>query len=79
MELGKQIFVQEIDKPIIFCRPDGTLCQNAIVQNIYEDTGEVIFMELLGISTVVKGRLRIRGKEPYKRLFVQRVYPTIDE
>lgn len=63
---------------ILYFRPNGERAENTIVESINKNDNEVIFMELLGISTPIKGGLRIKGKETYKRLFVQRVYPFLE-
>lgn len=62
---------------IVYLRPDNTVAENAIYRRTNKATGEVIFCELLDLSTCVKGGLRVNGKEPYKRIFVQRVYPSM--
>ena len=62
---------------IVYLRPNGDIATNAVFQRVNEATGELMFMELMGFTNEVKGGLSVDGKEVYKRLFVQRVYPHI--
>lgn len=63
---------------LVYLRPNGELATNAIVQRVNE-YGEVMFLEILAVSNIIKGGLKLKGKDPYKRVFVQRVYPNIKE
>lgn len=65
---------------IVFLRQNGEVATNAIKQGPpNKETGEIPFMEILDIGRekVVGGKLLIKGKEVYQRIFVQRVYPHI--
>ena len=63
---------------IIFLRADGTRAQNTILQRTISDTGEVMFCELTGYTNEnVRGKLKVNGRETFKLLFVQRVFPCI--
>lgn len=69
----------EDGQEIIFRHEDGTIAKNPVAEvGVDEDTGEVIFMELHASSLSVKGGTRINGRQTFKRLLVQRVYPTIN-
>lgn len=63
---------------VVYFRPDGTRATNAIVNRESED-GEMIFMEIIGYSGDggVKPKLLLNGKEPYKRIYIQRVFPYV--
>lgn len=66
-------------KNIKFIRADNSFSGNAIFQNYDKNTGEMIFYELIGGSMEnPKPKLLLHGKEPYKRLFIQRVFPVIE-
>jgi hypothetical protein len=64
---------------IVFRHADGTIAINPVAETgVDEETGEVIFMELHASSLSVKGGTMINGRQTFKRLLIQRVYPTIN-
>lgn len=68
----------KLSADVTFVRADGTPAENAIYSNEIED-GEIVFFELLGQSGITTPYVKINGKQTYRRLFIQRVYPQIDE
>lgn len=66
-------------KDVVFFRADGKKAENVVLKGgIDETTEESIFYELIGFSGEV-GKMLIDGKETYKRLFIQRVYPYLQK
>ena len=64
-------------RDVVFFRADGKKSQNIVLKGgLDENTGETMFYELLGFSGEI-GKMLIDGKETYKRLFIQRVYPYL--
>lgn len=67
-----------MNKKVKFIRSDNSFAKNVVVKNYDKNTGEMIFYEIIGGSMEKpKPKLLLNGKEPYKRLFIQRVFPII--
>ena len=66
---------------IKFVHADGTLATNAVASvGVDEETGEVIFYELLGQTGIGDiPYLSVNGKNVYRRVMIQRVYPVLNE
>ena len=68
------------NQAIKYMRPDGTLATNPVLAGGYNpETDKIIFHEIIGFSGDVKGGVYVDGKEKYKRLLIQRVFPVIRE
>lgn len=66
---------------IKYVRSDGTFSEFVVIPSGYDkQTKEILFYELIGASIEKpKPRLLLNGKEPYKRLYIQRVFPVVEE
>ena len=70
---------QLVDRQIRFIRNDGSLAVNSVVAGGYDPkNGEVIFHEVVGFSGDVKGGVYVDGKEKFKRILIQRVFPVVE-
>lgn len=66
--------------PFRFVRPDGSPVRNAVQGGATDQDGNPVFFEILGMSKL-NGvpPLKRGGKEVYKRVLIQRVFPVVDE
>lgn len=70
---------KELADNVNFIRPDGTNTEHAVGYIINSTTEEIMFFEILGMSTLGGiPTVKIRGEEKYKRLMIRRCYPVID-
>ncbi len=68
----------DLQEDIVFFTADGREATNAVGTMGEDKNGNLMFFELLGQSSIGDiPCLQAKGKEKYRRLMIQRVYPHI--
>lgn len=71
--------IKEITGNVNFMRPDGSNTGNGVGCVVNSTTGEMMFFEILGMSSLGGiPSVRICGEEKYKRLMIRRCYPVLN-
>ncbi|MDO4765193.1 MAG: hypothetical protein Q4A29_03965 [Eubacteriales bacterium] len=62
---------------VIFCNAKGEVTQNAIYSNYDRERKEMVYYEILGQSGIDGiPYLTMKGKQLYRRILIQRVFPV---